>query len=61
MVASVTSQSHSLHCLRFLGFVVVHYTDQAIVSISPIPLYLFIIILQGELGGKDSQNLVGYN
>ena len=33
-VASVTSQSHSLHCLRFLGFVVVHCTDQAIVSAS---------------------------
>ena len=34
-VASVTSQSHSSHCLRFLGFVVVHCTDQAIVSVSP--------------------------
>ena len=35
-VASVTSQSHLLHCLRFLGFVVVHCTDQAIVSISSV-------------------------
>ena len=26
-VALVTSQSHSSHCLRFLGFVVVHCTD----------------------------------
>ena len=33
-VASVTSQSHSSHCLRFLCFVVVHCTDQAIVSVS---------------------------
>ena len=33
-IASVTSQSHSSHCLRFLGFVVVHCTDQAIVSVS---------------------------
>ena len=38
-VASVTSQSHLSHCLRFLGFVVVHCTDQAIVSVSQIFLY----------------------